>query len=174
MWQSIWDSESIDKHDAIESSVKRSHSRLGSMSKLLLQLPHYHNLRPESSILSREELSHWLRGHFQRNKTLELGRSRIMRRMIKLRNFEILVDYITWYIYRYMPNCLTQFSCVRPMLVTLHVRRLMSCLWDCLMNINVQARNLSPLQRPITLRNNITIFFTFYTRFVFYPCDVLC
>ena len=37
---------------------------LRSMSKLLLQLPHYHNLRPESSILSREELSHWLRGHF--------------------------------------------------------------------------------------------------------------
>ena len=63
----VSETESIDKHDARESSDwdKRSHSRLGSMSKLLLQLPHYHNLRTaESSILSREELSHWLRGHF--------------------------------------------------------------------------------------------------------------
>ena len=43
-----WELE-LDKYDARESSDwdKRSHSWLGSMSKLLLQLPHYHNSRPE-------------------------------------------------------------------------------------------------------------------------------
>ena len=50
----------------------------------------------ESNILSRQQLSHWLRGHFQGNKTSELGRSRIMRMMIKVRNFEIPAKYITF------------------------------------------------------------------------------